>query len=217
MKVGTDGVVLGAWTNLQYVNRALDIGTGTGLLSLMLAQRSSSIIVDALEIDVDAASQAEQNFNDSCFASQIRLINEDFNLFHEKAVDKYDLLICNPPYFSRSMKPGTEGRILARHAEKLTIDALLSGVRNLLLPDGRLSIIIPSDQYDLVIEKALMENLFPVRILSVIPVPGRESKRTCIEFSTIKIQCIEESIIIEDQGRHCYSDEYIRLTGDFYL
>lgn len=217
MKVGTDGVLLGAWTNIQEVRRALDIGTGTGLLALMLAQRSSSIRVDAIEIDAEAASQAGQNFNESCFASQIRVINEDFNHFHKQVADKYDLIICNPPYFSRSMKPGTEGRLLARHSEKLTVEQLLSGVRNLLMPDGRLSIILPSDQCEQVIDRALRENLFPVRILSVIPIPGRAPKRTCIEFSMVKMQCKEESLVIEGGGRHQYSDKYIRLTEDFYL
>lgn len=217
MKVGTDGVILGAWMDVNNAKTALDIGTGTGLLALMLAQRSPALQIDAIEIDADAATQAMENVAESQFHKQISIWNVDFNEYSKHCNYKYDLIISNPPFFRDSLKPDSMGRAMARHTETLTLGQLLSGVKKLLSPQGKLSIILPFELVMSLIDMAAIHNLFPGRILKVIPVPGKDAKRGCIEFSFKKKEVVEDSLVIEVGGRHHYSEEYKKLTQDFYL
>ncbi|MFC2080428.1 tRNA1(Val) (adenine(37)-N6)-methyltransferase [Bacteroidota bacterium] len=217
MKVGTDGVILGAWTDIADAQTALDIGTGTGLLALMLAQRSSSIHIDAIEIEKEASFQASQNVSKSKYSSQITVLNRDFNIFWKGCNAKYDLIISNPPFFYDSMKPESQGRKHARHTETLSIDQILSSSKEILSPQGRLSIIFPAELVEGAIENAEDCCLFPIRILYIKPTPEKTPKRVCLEFSFNKKDTLLETIVIEDGGRHNYSDEYRELTKDFYL
>ncbi len=217
MKVGTDGVILGAWTDLDGIHSVLDIGTGTGLLALMLAQRSSLVQIDALEIDKEAAIQAKENAEESRYGPQIIVENCDFNDFVKSCTKKYELILSNPPFFIDSMKPDGEGRTLARHTQALSMDQILSGAKKLLSSNGRLSLILPFDLIPGARNFAKNYNLFPCRLLNVIPIPGKDPKRVCIEFSSQEGEINEKSLIIEDGGRHHYSEEYINLTKDFYL
>jgi tRNA1Val (adenine37-N6)-methyltransferase len=217
MKVGTDGVILGAWTGLKDTASALDIGTGTGLLAMMLAQRSAGLMIDAIEIDPSAALQAAKNVADSVFAGRIRVQHADFRKFAPKPGNSYDLVICNPPYFDSSYKSGRASRTLARHADTLNPGMLFSGAATLLNERGRISIILPSGQAASAIEHAGLHGLFPGRMLEVIPVPGAAPKRLCLEFSRVNAAPATQSLVVESGGRHGYSDAYRALTKDFYL
>lgn len=214
MKVGTDGVLLGAWAPAGSAQRILDIGTGTGLVALMLAQRSEASSITALEIDRDAAVQAQENIDRSPWKDRIEVIRADFNHFHSSS--KYDLIVSNPPYFVSSLECPDRKRNCARHNDNLTYEELLKGVAGLLSPRGIFTLVIPSDVAGCITELADKYALYPSRQLSVLTKANDKPKRTLISFTFEKQECLTEHLLTEI-ARHQYSDEYIRLTKDFYL
>lgn len=213
MKVGTDGVLLGAWVNVNHAKNILDIGTGTGLLALMVAQRSEAHIV-ALEIDEHAAKQAEENVSNSPWADRIEVIETDFK---EYASDKeFDVIISNPPYFIDSLASPDLQRTMARHSGELTYVELLRGVSQLLSTEGEFSVVIPIETADSFKGIAEMCELFPCRQLLVATKLGGAPKRVLITFSFARQAC-ETSHLLTEVSRHQYSNEYIALTKDYYL
>lgn len=213
MKVGTDGVLLGAWSRVQQVDSVLDIGTGSGLVALMLAQRSSAHIT-ALEIDENAAAQAAENVLNSPWSNRISVCACDFLSYHSTA--RFDLIVSNPPYFEHSLPSPDLHRTNARHTQCLNYESLLQHSARLLSPEGRICLILPFDKFALVEALAIRNQLFLTRTCIVRPTPDREPKRLLVEFSTVEIPLQVEELVIE-LTRHRYSDEYIALTKDFYL
>jgi tRNA1Val (adenine37-N6)-methyltransferase len=216
MKVGTDGVLLGAWANVESADRILDIGTGTGLIALMMAQRSNAAI-DAVEIDSNACEQAQENVNQSLWSNRIKIIHQSFQDFATKTKTKYDLIVSNPPYFQNSLTPPRENRTKARHNTDLQLADILIGALNCLSESGTLSLILPYIEGSLFIVKAAEQGLFCVRKTNVLPKPGRKPKRLLLEFKKIKKPFIEQQLVVELNKRHEYSDDYKNLTKDFYL
>ena len=218
MKVGTDAVLLGAWANFpDRGSYALDVGTGTGLLALMIAQRYSDVEISAVEIDKSSCEQARENFSNSEWGNRISLHEDSFQDFHIQVNNKFDLIITNPPYFSNSLKNPDKSKSLARHQDKLTLEELFLGVAGLLEKRGLFSLILPSDQKDKCLNIAVESGLFPQRILNVRPKPENDFIRTLMEFSFAKNKISEDELIIEMNKRHLYSEEYKALTKDFYL
>ncbi len=216
MKVGTDGVLLGAWTPVKSSVRILDIGTGTGLVALMLAQRSTASIT-ALEIDEAAAAQATENINRSPWKSRIEVIQQDFKHYSKKNdISKFDTIVSNPPYFNDSLKCPDEQRNKARHNDSLTYEELLAGVSELLSREGPFTIVIPMDAGEKIKTLAHKYGLYPSRQLFVITKPGGTPKRTLISFRFTMQVCETEDLLTET-SRHQYSEKYIELTRDFYL
>lgn len=216
MKVGTDGVLLGAWSNISNVKNILDIGTGTGLISLMLAQRSNAII-DSIEIDMDAFIQASENFKESKWKERL---NPHFcslqNYLPENL--RYDLIVSNPPYFSNSFKPNAFSRTVARHTESLSFDTLITHGAGLLKENGRLSVIIPFESGIAFIEVAKKEKLFLKRYCEVKPSFDKSPKRVLLDFQlNYSGNIAEDSLNIEGEKRHQYTSEYRALTKDYYL
>ncbi|MEE4197513.1 MAG: tRNA1(Val) (adenine(37)-N6)-methyltransferase [Bacteroidales bacterium] len=216
MKVGTDGVLLGAWAGVENANRILDVGTGTGLIALMLAQRSNASI-DALEIDARACAQALENINHSPWAERIHVIHQSFQDFSEKNAAKYDLIVSNPPYFQNSLTTPDARRTQARHNTDLQLDDLIGGTLQCLAPTGTLSLILPYLEGNLLIAGAAEKGLYCVRKTNVLPKPGRKPKRLLLEFQRNKKPLFEQNLVIEVSKRHQYSDDYKALTRDFYL
>lgn len=218
MKVGTDSVILGSWVRIGEARTALDIGTGTGLLALMLAQRSSRLVVDALEIDAEAAGQAAENVKESPFSDRVNVIHGDFREFSGQTSKRYDLIISNPPYFHRSIAPSEAPRMVARHAQTLGAVEILEKAAELLSPEGQLCMVMPFEQLEGVVSDGLSSGLHPARILEIHATPESGPKRSCVMFSIQKhAQPGVEKLVIEEGGRHCYSDKYRELTRDFYL
>jgi len=215
MKVGTDGVLLGAWIDVGDARTILDIGTGTGLIALMLAQRSIAKI-DAIDIDPDATKQAFDNFKNSPWHDRLNVVFESFQTYSQNDI-KYDLLITNPPYFSDSLKASDEKRSFARHDHMLNRIDLLDGSIRLMNSDGRLGIILPIDEYTLFSSQISKWNLFEIRKTFVIPKPGKRATRVIAELSFTKHPVEIGELIIEKYGRHAYSEEYIDLTREYYL
>lgn len=215
MKVGTDGVLLGAWTSVQNAHKILDVGTGTGLVALMLAQRSlPDADIVALEIDETAAGQARENVTRSPWKERVEVVQADFRDY--QSLDKFDVIVSNPPYFVDSLECPDQQRNAARHNDSLAYEELLEGVAGLLAEDGAFTIVIPVDVADRVKMIAAVKNLYAVRQLNVITKPGGVPKRTLITFTFSNQECVVEELLTE-LARHQYSEEYIALTREYYL
>lgn len=218
MKVGTDGVLLGAWCHTGNCKRVLDVGCGTGLISLMIAQRSPARI-DAIDIDGDACLQAAENISRSPFAGQIEVFHDSLADYAAKHPFKsYDLIVSNPPFFNNSLKCPDKRRNTARHTDTLPLPDLFSDCKRLLAPDGRLCLILPSDQLCLVEHQAQMNHLFKSKQTDVFPTPASPAKRVLMEFSaqhTVAPPSYEKLVI--EMDRQLYSDEFTQLVKDYYL
>ncbi len=217
MKVGTDGVLLGAWTPLDHYSKSiLDIGAGTGIISLMLAQRSDASSIDALEIDEDAYEQCVDNFENSSWNDRLFCYHASLEEFTEEIEDHYDLIVSNPPFYAADYKSDDVQRDLARFSDALPFDHLLECVSKLLSEDGLFSVIIPFKEQEAFIELAKNFDLFPKSILQVKGTPISEIKRSLIAFSCNTCDVKTNELIIET-SRHQYTKDYINLTKDFYL
>ena len=217
MKVGTDGVLLGAWAPLDhYPESILDIGAGTGLISLMLAQRSPAEIIDALEIQDAAFEQCVENFEASPWSDRLFAYHSSLQEFVEEIEDQYDLIVSNPPFHSEMQSTDEPNRDLARQNLFLPFAELLEGVASLLAPEGKFVVILPQKESDSFMEMAASKELYPYKILAVRGNAKAPVKRNLIAFQFGKTDCVFEELVIEIE-RHEYTPEYIALTRDFYL
>lgn len=218
MKVGTDGVLLGAWARLTIGNgKILDIGTGSGLIALMMAQKYHKAEITAIDIDVSAYNQAIANVSNSLWTDRIKLILSSFQDFNKKSQDKYDLILTNPPFFENSGNTSFSERKIARQKVYFSNTELLLCAKNLLKPEGHFTLILPYIQKSDFISDAKQYGLFPSRMLNIKPKPDKEFHRILIEFSFSKTTLKESELCIELYERHQYSEKYIELTKDFYL
>ena len=215
MKVGTDSVILGAWANQQNVKTVLDIGSGAGLLSLMLAQRNSISRVTAVEIDNDAVEDAKYNFNNSTWSNRLSVIHSDIRSF--QAEEKFDLIISNPPFFKDSLLPDIHARAGARHDEHLSLDDLLSFVKKHLNHDGHFTLVFPFDRERELLSLAKIKGLFPCRIMRSMNKPSAQIKRSFIELSYIKTEAVKIDLLEIRNAESEYSEAYKELTKEFYL
>jgi tRNA1Val (adenine37-N6)-methyltransferase len=217
MKIGTDGVLLGAWTSLEHNPLSvLDIGAGTGVLSLMIAQRSNAETIEAIEIDDDAFEQCAENFENSPWADRLFCFHASLLEYIENVDDQFDLIICNPPFYSEDYKTDNEARDLARFNDAMPFEHLIYAAVNLLAENGVLAVVIPKKEESNFIELASMAGLYPKRMLHVKGNPDVEIKRSLLEFSFLKKE-VETSELIIETSRHQYTLDYINLTKDFYL
>jgi len=217
MKIGTDSVLLGAWTSIdENPFSILDIGAGTGVLSLMLAQRSNAELIDAIEIDDNAFEQCVDNFEQSSWGDRLFCYHASLEEFAEEIEDEYNLIICNPPFYSEDYKTKNDQRDLARFQDAMPFEHLLKNVSMLLSENGLFSVIVPFKEETLFISFASKYNLFLNRKLHVKGNTRSEIKRSLIEFSFRKSETLIESLIIETE-RHQYTEDYTNLTKDFYL
>lgn len=214
MKVGTDGVLLGAWTDLSRSRRILDVGTGTGLIALMLAQRCPEASVTAIDIDEAAIGQAVENVRNSPWSQRVVPVLQDVCTYRPDGL--FDTIVSNPPYFVNSLKCPDEQRNTARHTDTLDARRLLGKVSEWLAPEGRFSVILPADQVDDFLFLAGQEGLFLSRHTSVVTRPGLAPKRSLMELGRTKEDVCSDELVIELE-RHVYSEDYIALTKDFYL
>jgi len=218
MKVGTDGVLLGSWANIDGANSFLDIGTGTGLIAIMLAQRTGALSdIDAVEIDNSSYQQAVNNFRDCPWSDRMKAFHTSFQGFASQETKKYDLIVSNPPYFSNSLKAKDESRTQARHTDGLPFEDLIEGAKNLLNPEGKFSVILPVTEGDYFIRMARIAGFSLSKRVEVLPNPGKPAKRLLIELTLTNSDTFETQLCVENGQRHIYSPEYIELCKDFYL
>jgi len=218
MKVGTDGVLLGAWTDVNTAETLLDIGTGTGLIAIMLAQRTTSTCqIDAVEIDSSSYQQAVSNFGDCPWSNRVNAYHASFQDFLAKTTRKYDAIVSNPPYFINSLKAKGESRTQARHTDGLPFETLIEGAKELLNPEGKFSVILPVVEGDYFIRLARIAGFSLSKRVEVLPNPGKPAKRLLIELTLTHSETMESYLTVENGQRHVYSPEYIGLCKDFYL
>lgn len=216
MKVGTDGVLLGAWAAMENAVRILDVGTGSGLIALMAAQRNPGARIVAIDIDHDAVDQASENIRNSPFASRIAVEEKSLEDFVSHGGKLFDSIVCNPPFFENSLKSPVSQRSVARHDETLTLENLLSCAKKLISPIGRISLVLPADRWGKVDPVCARLSLHVVRKTWVRPLAGRPPKRILFEMSP-RWQTTEENDMAIEISRHCYTPEYVELTHDFYI
>lgn len=214
-KVGTDGVLLGASADISGVKTILDAGTGTGLIALMLAQRCDAEIT-AIEPDRDSFEQACSNVANSPWAERINVINARLQDF-EPATGRFDLIVSNPPFFSDSLKNPDPGKAAARHNILLNNKDLLSGATRLMSEGGRLQVIMPYAEGNILIAEAQEYGLFCNNILKIKPLPTSEIRRLILTFSGKKSKPRENFLTIEHGKRHEFTEEYKAFTREFYL
>jgi len=216
MKVGTDGVLLGAWASLYHQPETiLDVGAGTGLIALQMAQRSTAETIDAIELDESAYEQCVANFEASHWADRLFCYHAGFDEFVDEIEDKYDLIVSNPPFYTEEMGSGDTSRDQARQNSSLPFDELLKGVSGLLSEAGLLSVIIPYKEEQKFVELATASGLHPNRITRVKGNPNTNFKRSLMEFGFQKVETYIDELVIEEE-RHQYTKEYIELTQSFY-
>lgn len=215
MKVGTDGVLLGAWANVENAKRILDVGTGTGLIAIMCAQRSLAYIT-GVEIDSIASEQADENRLLCPWKDRISIINDSFQHYASTVAGSYDVILCNPPFFRNSLKPRADRRTLARHDDNLSIESLFFHSKSLLKTDGFISIIIPADDVDLAVSTAHFQGLFPMRKMLVKPTESKKVSRCLIEFTQqVAADCLVSEMVMRIGNE--FSPSYQQLTKEYYL
>lgn len=216
MKVGTDGTLLGAWAVLERNDgRILDIGTGTGLMALMMAQRYPEARVTAIDIDAAAVEQANENVQDSPFTERIQVSQADVNAF--ETLEPYDAIVCNPPYFDKALTCPDNQRTQARHTLTLSYRQLMAAAWRLLSDEGLFSVIIPNDYFQQMESEAHLAGFFQTRIYGVRTVVGKPIKRYLIELRKHpKKELIKKDVMIES-APNVRSEWYQELTKDFYI
>ena len=217
MKIGTDAVLLGAWVTCANETRILDIGSGSGILALMMAQRNANTPVDAIEIEYEASVLTKENINLSPWSSRIEAYHLSAQQFCNNTHNKYSLIICNPPFFTDSLKSPGESRNLARHNDTLAVSDLLEITSELLTDEGKASFVIPADALEKWKNEALRHGLFPMKITYARSSPVHKVHRVLIAFTRTGIQdAVEDDICIYNTDSS-HSEEYKSLTRDFYL
>lgn len=212
MKVGTDGVLLGAWADVTKANHVLDIGTGTGLIALMLAQRSKAKVT-AVEIDEDACTQAINNVGLSPWKERIEVIRTDIRTYKPERL--FDCVVSNPPYFVNSLKSPNEQRSVARHTDTLSYRKLLQSAANMMTKDGIFSVILPFEALNEFWSTAMEFHLYPSRQTAVLSKPNTPAKRVLLELKPQICSCKVSRFVIEE-APHIFSDDFKNLTRDFY-
>jgi tRNA1Val (adenine37-N6)-methyltransferase len=218
MKIGTDGVLLGAWAPIDNNPFSiLDIGTGTGIIALMLAQRSGATQIDALEIDEEAYEQATDNFENSPWNDRLFCFHAALDEFIEEPEDEYDLIISNPPFYTEDYKSENQQRDLARFSDAMPFEELIEAADLLLSENGIFAVIIPFKEEERFIDLCAEVELFPVKATRVKGSPKTPIVRSLLAFKRYELSVLEADELIIEINRHEYTDEYIELTKDFYL
>lgn len=221
MKVGTDGVLLGAWAPVGDADSLLDVGTGTGLVALMLAQRRSAspsaFHIDAIDIDEPATRQAQLNITDSPYSELISVRHASLQTFAADTDRRYDLIVSNPPYFDRSLKCPDPQRSMARHSDTLPLPELLNSSHRLLAPGGRIALILPHSRLAELQAATTACGLYITRTTYVIPTEGNPPKRILVELRTeAPREALSDTLVIE-VTHHRYTEAFTALMRDFYL
>jgi tRNA1Val (adenine37-N6)-methyltransferase len=220
MKIGTDGILLGSWVNVGNATEILDIGTGTGVIAIMCAQKNHLAEITALEIDENAVVDAQINIQNCPWNNRIHLIHQSLQEFEKNNLLYFDSIVSNPPYFENSQKAANDARIKARHTDSLHYIDLLRFAQNWLTDEGSLNIILPLEQGYQCVEASEAFNLKPIRICEVHPIPTKPAHRLLISFgrATSNTKAEKSKLVIETGiVRHEYTEAYQKVCKDFYL
>ena len=216
MKIGTDGTLLGAWVALTNAKTILDIGTGTGVIALMTAQRNTEIQVTAIEINDDAILDAEYNIQASPWANRVVLKKKALQEFVPK--EKFDVIVSNPPFFENSLRSNSTNRNNARHTDSLHYTDILEFAQQHLTQNGNLALILPVENAEKCIEESTNYGLYLKRKTWIKPVPHKPAHRIAFELTNVNNQTVlENELVVETGKRHDYTADYVALTNAFYI
>jgi tRNA1Val (adenine37-N6)-methyltransferase len=217
MRVSTDAVLLGAWVGAGGSRNILDIGTGTGVIALMLAQKSEAMIT-AIDIDRESSEQAAENVAHSPYAARIEVKHLAFQEYVRQGGEKFHLIVTNPPYFIDSLKTPAESRTLARHTDALSFDDLIGGVKKLLHEKGKFCLILPTNEAIIFRSKAESRGLYLSKLMRVRTTKEKNTeKRHLMQFEFKESEFSESTLVIEADSHRKYTDEYKALTKDYYI
>ncbi|MEX6157488.1 tRNA1(Val) (adenine(37)-N6)-methyltransferase [Providencia manganoxydans] len=217
MKVGTDGVLLGAWAPVQQAKRALDIGCGSGLIALMLAQRNSQLLIDAVELDNAAAEQAQENFIESKWAGRLRVFAQDIVEFSAVNPQQYDLIVSNPPYFEPSVSCSTEQRDQARYTATLTHETLLDCAKQCLVADGVLCLVLPYEVGEKVEIMANKEGWFTAYRINIQDKSTTAFHRMLLGLKLSFVEPNVSTLALKEVDSQVYTEDFQQLIREFYL
>jgi tRNA1Val (adenine37-N6)-methyltransferase len=216
MKVGTDSLTLGIWTQIKNSGRILDVGTGSGILALLMAARSDDF-VDAIELDEASYAEASNNFVNSPYADRLRAIHDNFNLYTSRCNQKYELIVSNPPFFINDMRSLDLTRNNARHGDSLNYSELCEGVGQILNLDGRFCLVLPYNESKFFIVTARKNKLHVNRQMIVFPKRGAQPNRICLELSFTKSMEIKSEKFIIREENNQFTEQYIHFFKDFLI
>jgi tRNA1Val (adenine37-N6)-methyltransferase len=217
MKVGTDAILLGAWVNVAHATRILDIGTGSGIIPLMIAQRNNKASIVGVDIDAPSVAEASLNFRVSQWRNRLEAVHADIRDFMKTKVQRFDLIVSNPPFFTHGIKAQVHRRNLARFTDTLPFEDHIKATDILLEPDGVLTVVLPSAENLRYIENAVSAGFSIVRSLNIVPVEGREPNRIIMEFKRENLAdpSVETFVIRTSCGN--FSEGYKKLLENYYL
>jgi len=217
MKVGTDGILLGAWADTTSAASILDIGTGTGLIAIMLAQRTDSSIIHAVEIDEAACQQAAANMANSPWPDRLKAICTSVQDYKKSADRQYDLIVSNPPFFTGGTFSKSQDKTSVRHTIKLPHGDLLAAVRTLLAPNGKFCAILPNIEGLRFIELAGTYGIFCSKMTAVRPLEGRPVERLLMQFEHHKKDMVKDELVLQKEGANNRTEAFVAMAGAFYL
>jgi tRNA1Val (adenine37-N6)-methyltransferase len=216
MKIGTDGILLGAWAGVSGAGSILDVGTGTGVIAIILAQRAQQAVIHGVEIERDACEQANENMQRSPWPNRLTAFHASIQEFARTAETKYDLIVSNPPFFSGGTFSSSQDKASVRHTVKLPHGDLLTGARTLLKKDGKFCAILPHLEGLRFKEMAGNYNLFCTKITEVRSKPGKPVERLLLQFEHELKPLMKNELTIQHEAHNSWTPEYLALTGDFY-
>lgn len=216
MKIGTDAIILGRWVEVSENDDVLDIGTGCGLLPLMLAQKGIKS-ADAVEIDRESFEEAAQNFSNSAWKSRLSAINEDVNEYAGRCEKKYDLIVSNPPFYFGDNIPEKAKKGLARHTNTLSYNDLLQSVKKLIKPDGRFALVLPAIESKTFLKEAQNQGFYLKKQMEIVPIEGKEPNRINMQLVVNQVDTIETETFVLRHKDHAFTKEYKEFLKDYYL
>lgn len=218
MKIGTDAVLLGAWCPIDNnPNSVLDVGAGTGILSLMLAQRSNAQQIDAIEIEENAYEECVFNFENALWSDRLFCFHAGLDEFVDDPEDEYDLIISNPPFYSEDFKTDNSHRDLARFQDALPFEDLVEAADLLLSENGIFAVVIPFKEEERFIDLCASVELFPIKVTRVKGSHTTPIVRSLLAFKRFELPVLVADELVVEINRHEYTNEYINLTKEFYL
>lgn len=215
-KVGTDGVLLGTWVNVEGKQNILDIGSGSGLIPLVIAQRTTTATISGVEIDQESVVEANQNVEESPWSDRVSIYCDTAQAYSAKRDDKYDLIVSNPPYFINATKSNNKKKDTARHTDQLPFEDLITVTNKHLTMEGKLAVVLPNEEGNIFMQLAKENELYLTRLTEVRSKKDKPVERYLMEFGRIESELKKDELVIQFEKRNDYTPAYIALTKEFY-
>ena len=216
MRVGTDAVLFAQWVEVMTSDNALDVGTGSGVIPLILAQKGVGS-VDAVELDSDSYEEANMNFNISVYSDKLSVVQSDVRTYADDIEKKYDLIVSNPPYYASDVKPIKEKKVMARHVSTLSFRDLLVAAKKMMKEDARFALVLPFYESRLFIKEAESLGFYLQKEFLISPIEGKDPNRVNMQFVLNKVEKVETELFTIRNKDYSYTEEYKEFLKDFYL